>query len=172
MSCQTLPSDVGIRTIPDTERLANGITVLRCGQVREAIRAPYDLGIAAYAHQRWMRAPLGDVLAHRKRHIYFMVPVGTGQAWDALLESTGCRGMPLRLLGEGSIVVMPTRPHGKAARWLRGPHLGPARADDVLASLRHADERLIARGLQQIQTQEDAALLRWLYGLHEGNRLV
>lgn len=165
MTDLSLPKRADIRLIPDTERLCNGVTVLRCGNVREAIRAPYPLGIAAYAYQRWLRRPLGDVIAHRRQHVYFMVPPGTGEQWDTLLDRAGCDGLPLRLLGEGSIIVMPTAPHTRAVRWLRGPRLGPARTQDVLTSLCYANERLTVRGAARVRDQQAIVVMRWLASL-------
>jgi hypothetical protein len=165
MTDQSLPKRTDIRLIPDTERLDNGVTVLRCGSAREAIRAPYPLGIAAYAYQRWLRGPLGDVIAHRRQYVYFLVPPGTGKQWDTLLDRAGCVGLPLRLLGERSIIVMPTAPQSRAVRWLRGPRLGPARAQDVLTSLCYANERLTVRGATRIRDQQAVMVMRWLAAL-------
>ncbi len=145
--------------LPDVERLSNGVRMLRCGRERDAIRAPYDLGVTAYAILRWQGGPIGDVLAHRRRHVYFLVPAGVRDVWDGLRAAAGCLGIPLRLISEDGMVMLPLVT-GRFVRWLHGPGFGPAcPAADVLAALRTADERLIARGIQRVTDQETAALV-------------
>ncbi len=121
--------------IDDTEQLSNGVRVLRCGGLRDAIRAPYPLGLRAYAYLRWSRTPIGDVLAEKDKHVYFMVPPGSATVCVA----------PLRLLGSGAIIVLP--PDGGApTRWLReraGPHC--TGAEHVMLALEQARRRLAAR---------------------------
>lgn len=158
MGNQALPNQPS--ALVDTERLSNGVTVVRCGRERDAIRASYDIGVTAYAYQRWAHAPVGDVLANRREHVYFLVEPGTAAGWDALLTSTGCQGLPIKPLGVGSIIVLPAYPRGSARRWLRGPGLGAARAAAVLESLRLANQRLICRAQQQIRDLEMAHLAR------------
>ncbi len=160
MTNHPLPIRFGALTLPDVERLGNGVRMLRCGRERDVIRAPYQLGVTAYAFLRWQRQPIGDVLAHRKQHVYFLIPAGTGPQWDALLTATGTRGMPLRLIGDGGLVMLPLI-CGRFVRWLRGPGFGPLRpAADVLGALRAADERLITRGMQRVADQEAAHAAR------------
>ncbi len=148
--------------VSDTERLSNRVLMMRCGGERDVIRAPYDIGVTALAYQRWSGQAVGDVLAHRRQWVYFLVPPGTASAWSALLESTGCLGVPLRLLSEGALVMLPSPCRPRFVRWLRGPGQGPApSAADVLASLRHANIRLICRGQQRVADQESAMLAAW-----------
>jgi hypothetical protein len=151
--------------VPDTQLLTNGALVLRCGRLRDAIRAPYELGVIAYAIARKNGVEVGDVLAHRRQYVYFLVPPGTGPHWDALLASVqpaaGIPTSPLRLLGPGAIIVLPSDRRSRAVRWLHGPGLGPAAsAADVLTVLRQADERQYVRSLQRVRDQENAELIR------------
>ncbi len=160
MTNHTLPTRFSVLALPDVERLSNGVRMLRCGGERDVIRAPYDLGITAYAILRWQDGPIGDVLAHRRQGVYFLVPAGTRLVWDALCEATGTRGMPLRLISDGGLVMLPLV-FGRFVCWIHGPGFGPARpAADVLAALRHADERLIMRGMQRVADQEAAHAAR------------
>lgn len=151
--------------MPDTELLSNGTQVLRCGQLRDAIRAPYELGVIGYAIARKNGVQLGDVLAHRKQYVYFLAPPGTGAQWDALLASiqppAGIPASPLKLLGPGAVIVLPSETRCRAVRWWRGPGHGPAqRAADVLTVLRQADERQYVRSRQRVQDEENAELIR------------
>jgi hypothetical protein len=129
--------------IVDTELLPNGVLVLRCGTVRDAVRVPYLVGIRAYAYLRWMRAPIGDVLSEPDKHVYFMIRPGAGAGWS--LPTLGLPeqlATPPRLLGHGSIIVLPTTGR-RPVRWLREP--GPHHftdAADVFTALRHARRRL------------------------------
>ncbi len=156
------------RRIPDTERLTNGAVVLRCGESLDAIRAPYRLGVTAFAMQRRCGVGGGDVIAHRRQHVYFLIPPGlTVGTWETLGYALGAPMGCLRLLGAGAYVVIPSREHNRTVRWLRGPGHGPAScAADVLATLAHAEARLRERDQNRdaagtdSAVQESAELLR------------
>ncbi len=140
-------------TAPDMETLSNGVRVLRCGGIRNAIRAPYRLGLTAYAYLRWQHATgdnrLGGVVADRhprapehRQHVYFLVTPPTTRQWAAIEASCARVDPRLRLLAAGGLIVAP--PVGACSYWLAGDEHALADPHTVLAALavahrRHAD---------------------------------
>jgi hypothetical protein len=145
----------------DTEVLANKRRVLRCGVRRDAVRVPYDIGVTAHAMLRWHGAAVGDVLAHRRQYVYFLISPETALVWDALRQATACTGVPLRLIGHGGIVLLPAHRRERMVRWLHGPGNGPNPSTvNVLTAISHANTRLLLRGQQHVQDELNTALTR------------
>ncbi len=135
---------------PDVETLDNGVRVLRCGGVRNAIRAPYRLGLTAYAYLRWQQAtggePLGGVVADHDRwapehrqHLYFLVTPPASRQWAAITASCARLDARLRPLAAGAMIVAP--PVGVCSYWVAGDAHTLADPHTVLAALAVARRR-------------------------------
>lgn len=145
----------------DTELLSNNRRVLRCGIKRDAVRVPYDIGITTHAILRWHGAAIGDVLAHRRQHLYFLVPAETAPVWEELRQATACTAVPLRLISHGGIVLLPAHRRERMVRWIHGPGNGPSPSTvNVLTAISHANNRLLIRGQQRVQDQQNTALIQ------------
>ncbi len=121
----------------DILTFSDGSTALCCGQTRNAIRAPYRLGLTAHAYLRWQQLA-GAVIIDRY-HLYFLVTPPTPQQWRAIEHACHRHAPTLRALGHGSIIAAPTP--GSRWRWLtNNPHT-LADPHDVLAALAIASRK-------------------------------
>ncbi len=155
------------------ELLSNGVTVLRCGEAVEAIRAPYAIGITAYAYLRWAAGNrgaggrgLGGVLADRRRHVYFLLsPIPPCRQPAVATAVTHCAPR-LRLLGAGAVIVLPL-PGSRMLRWLHGDHGVTADVESVVQALRIAHRKHVTqvRLRQAALVHEYAAWSRLLAAL-------